>query len=64
MHPELKSIHLSEPAIRALEAAGVDTLDKAAQFTGKQLLSLHGFGPKGLRLLQEALKAHGLTLKE
>ncbi len=64
MLPDLKSIKIGEPAHRALEAAGINTLEQASQCTRKQLLALHGFGPKGLRLLEEALKAHGLGLMD
>ena len=64
MLPDLKSIKISEPAHRALESAGIKTLEQAAQYTRKQLLALHGFGPKGLRLLEETLKAHGLGLMD
>lgn len=64
MLPDLKSIKISEPGHRALEAAGINTLEQAAQYTRRQLLALHGFGPKGLRMLEEALKAHGLGLMD
>ena len=64
MLPDLKTIKISEPAHRALENAGITTLEQAAQCTRKQLMALHGFGPKGLRLLEEALRAYGLGFKD
>lgn len=64
MLPDLKTIKISEPAHRALSGAGIKTLEQAAQCTRRQLLALHGFGPKGLRLLEEALRAYGLELKD
>ncbi len=64
MLPDLRTIKLSEPAHRALDGADIKTLEQAAQCTRKQLLALHGFGPKGLRLLVEALRAHGLGLRD
>lgn len=45
---------LSQPALRALEAAGIRTLEEANRATDQELLTLHGFGPKGLRILRQA----------
>ncbi|MFD9741296.1 DNA-binding protein [Umezawaea sp. NPDC059074] len=50
------------PARRALENAGYTSLDQLTTVTGAELLRLHGFGPKGLRLLREELAARGLDL--
>jgi len=51
---------LSQPALRALNDAGVTTLEEAAQHSDKELLALHGMGPKGIRILKEALAERGL----
>lgn len=45
---------LSAPAMRALNLAGITTVEESRRYTDAELLSLHGFGPKGLRLLNEA----------
>lgn len=45
------------PAKRALEAAGVRTLDDVRRVGTDALADLHGVGPKALRLLREALDA-------
>jgi predicted flap endonuclease-1-like 5' DNA nuclease len=50
------------PAARALEAQGVRTLDDVARWTRKELLALHGVGPKAVRILEEALEAQGMAL--
>jgi len=50
------------PARRALENAGYTSLDQLTTVTEAELLRLHGFGPKGLRLLREELAARGLDL--
>jgi hypothetical protein len=50
------------PARRALDGAGYTRLDELTGVTGAELLKLHGFGPKALRLLREALAARGLDL--
>lgn len=53
---------LSAPAFRALDNAGITRLNDLAKFSEKELLALHGFGPKALRLLKEALKGKGMSL--
>lgn len=46
---------LSNPARRALAAAGYRRLGELEGANAKELLALHGFGPKGIRVLQAAL---------
>jgi len=50
---------LSKPALRALAAAGYDRLDQLTRARESELMALHGFGAKGLRILREALAARG-----
>ena len=50
------------PARRALEQAGVTTLEDVAARSEQDLLALHGVGPRAVRTLREALAAQGLTL--
>lgn len=52
---------IGKPAMRALHEAGVVTLDQVAASGRAALLELHGVGPKAIRILDEALDAHGLT---
>lgn len=52
--------NLSKPAQRALEAAGYTDLKQLANVSDSELLQLHGFGPKGLMLVKEALEHAGL----
>lgn len=54
---------IGNPATRALEAAGIVRLDQVAEHTAAELLALHGFGPKALRILREALAERGLDLR-
>lgn len=51
---------ISAPAERALAGAGYTTLESLSGQSTAGLLSLHGFGPKGVRILNEALHAAGL----
>jgi predicted RecB family nuclease len=55
---------LSAPARRALEGLGVKTLKQLSQFTEKDLLKLHGFGPASIPILRKTLKEKGLAFKK
>lgn len=55
---------LSAPARRALENAGIKTLQQLASFSEEEILSLHGMGPASLPHLQAALKEAGFSFKK
>ncbi|HEX2466372.1 MAG TPA: DNA-binding protein [Thermoanaerobaculia bacterium] len=55
---------VAKPAIRALSSIGVARLDQATRFSEAELLALHGMGPKAIRLIKEALRARGKSLKQ
>lgn len=55
---------IGAPALRALDSICVTNLSQLTNYTEKELLVLHGFGPKALRILQEKLKELGLSLKK
>ena len=61
-HEQLPPI--GAPATRALSAIGISSLAQLAGFSRTRLASLHGVGPKALRVLEEALARHGLALGE
>ena len=52
---------LANPVRNALTAAGILHLDQVATYTEKQLLRLHGVGPKGIEQLRVALAERGLS---
>ncbi|ASZ12295.1 hypothetical protein KTO58_13240 [Chitinophaga pendula] len=52
---------IGQPATRALNAAGYYTLEQVSGTTSRQLLAMHGIGPKAIRILEEAFKLHGLS---
>jgi predicted RecB family nuclease len=54
---------LSAPARRALENAGITTLNQLAQHSEKDILQFHGMGPASIPKLREALKAAGLSFR-
>lgn len=52
---------LANPVRNALTAAGILRLEQVATYTEKQLLRLHGVGPKGIEQLRVALTERGLS---
>jgi hypothetical protein len=54
---------LSQPALRALQGAGVTRLEQLRRKTEAEVAALHGMGPKGLDLLRAALRARGWQFK-
>lgn len=52
---------IGKPATRALEAAGYSSLEQLTKVSEKELLKLHGMGPKALRVLREALAERELA---
>lgn len=55
---------IGAPATRALASIGVTRLDQLVDHTEAELLALHGFGPRAIRILTEALAAEGLAFRE
>ena len=55
---------LSQPAIRALLAADITTLEQVAATGPTNLLKLHGVGPKAIPMLRQALAERGLSFAD
>lgn len=55
---------LSAPARRALERLGIKALKQLSNFTEKELLAQHGFGPASLPVLRKALADVGLSFSD
>jgi hypothetical protein len=53
---------IGRPATGALQEAGYSRLPELAGVPARELLALHGVGPKAVRLLQAALEARGTSL--
>lgn len=51
------------PTLRALANAGVRSLGQLTKWRERELLELHGMGPKGVRILKETLAAEGRRLR-
>ena len=54
---------IGAPATRALASIGVTRLDQLADHSAEELLALHGFGPRALRILEQALAQDGHSLR-
>ena len=55
---------MGAPASSALEAIGATSLDEMTRFSEKELLALHGVGPKAVRVIKAALQERGKALRE
>lgn len=55
---------LSAPAGRALDGAGITSLEQLSEFPEADVEELHGVGPSALGTLREALEAHGMSFLE
>lgn len=55
---------MGRPANAALVANGITTLAQAACLTRRELLAIHGVGPKAVTVLETELERHGLRLAE
>jgi alpha-glucosidase len=55
---------IGQAALRVLTAAGVSTLEAVSGYTERELLDLHGMGPKAVRILREALDVEGLEFAQ
>ena len=55
---------LSAPALRALAGVGYTRLEQLSRVSEADIKRLHGMGPKGIRLLRQALEAKGLSFAE
>ena len=55
---------ISNPARRALEHAGYTGLEQLPGLSEKELLRLHGVGPKAVDILRAALAERGLAFRE
>ncbi len=63
-HPNASAFPpIGGPALRALAIAGIRSMSELAAWTERDLLNLHGMGPKGVQLLKVALATEGRGLR-
>ncbi|QBI19952.1 hypothetical protein ER308_10525 [Egibacter rhizosphaerae] len=51
---------IGKTAARELSVHGITSLEQVARHSRKELLAIHGVGPKAVTILGEALAAQGL----
>lgn len=54
---------LYAPARRALENAGIKTLEQLSSYSEQELLNLHGFGKSAILVLKKELAKAGFTFR-
>lgn len=52
---------IGKVATRELAAHGFKTYDQLTKVTEKELLAIHGVGPKAIRILSEELESRGMN---
>ncbi|MDX2162070.1 MAG: DNA-binding protein [bacterium] len=62
--PESDLPNIGRPARAALHAAGYYTLEQLAHLTEKQVLGLHGVGPKAIRILKAVMAEKGQAFRD
>lgn len=54
-------VGLAQPALRALNGAGITRLEQLTKFSEAEVKKLHGIGPNALVQLEHALQAKDLA---
>ncbi|HET9913715.1 MAG TPA: hypothetical protein VFQ13_17615 [Anaerolineales bacterium] len=54
---------IGQPATQALASIGIQRLAQLTSFSEKEILQLHGMGPKALGILRQTLADKGLAFK-
>ena len=54
---------LAKPAQRAIQNAGITTLEQLATFREEEISALHGIGKNALKTIKAVMDEHGLSFK-
>ena len=57
----INSDKISQPALRVLQRAGIETLEQLTLYKEEELIAFHGFGIRALTILKKKLIEHGLS---
>ena len=57
-------LSLGKVARRELAAHGITRFKQLTEKTERELLAIHGVGPKAVRILDEELRSRGLSFRE
>ncbi|MHB8127387.1 MAG: helix-hairpin-helix domain-containing protein [Mobilitalea sp.] len=61
MHIDILLQQLSKPAQRALQNAGVTSIEQLSKYSEKEVLDLHGIGKNAMIIIKQILFDNGLT---
>lgn len=61
---KITELKIGEPAQRALALFGIVHLEDCSRYTKNELLTLHGVGPKAIRIIEENLNQLNLSYKK
>jgi hypothetical protein len=54
---------IGAPATRAFAHVGITTLEDLCEWTERDLLALHGVGPRAITILRPVMAEHGVTFR-
>lgn len=54
---------IGRPATSALHYVGIYTLEQVSEHTQKEIVAMHGVGPKAIRILSETLEEASMMWK-
>jgi DNA-directed RNA polymerase alpha subunit len=55
---------LAKPAQRAIQNAGITTIEQISEYSEKEFLKLHGIGKNAMSIIKLALVENGLTFSD
>jgi DNA-directed RNA polymerase alpha subunit len=63
MQIDVLLLKLAKPAQRAVQSAGLATLEQLSNFSEEELLEFHGIGKNAVNIIKRTLDANGMSLK-
>ncbi|MDF2530710.1 MAG: hypothetical protein K0Q65_291 [Clostridia bacterium] len=55
---------LAKPAQRAIQNAGITTIEQISEYSEKEFLELHGIGKNAMSIIKLVLDENGLTFSD
>jgi len=52
---------LAKPAQRAIQSAGITTVEQLTKYSEKEISELHGIGKNAMNIIKQTLNENGLT---
>lgn len=64
MQIEIVLQKLAKPAQRAIQNAGITTIEQLSGYSEKEIAELHGIGKNAVLIIRQILKEYGLTFAD